>query len=78
MKSYLQTIKDYAAERNVELQELFRFADIAVSTYHRTMKGETELKYKTAKRIYDSIDEKIKKDKHIERARRMREAEKGR
>ena len=78
MKSYLQTIKEYAAERNVELQELFRFADIAVSTYHRTMKGETELKYKTAKRIYDSIDEKIKRDKHRERARRMREAEKGR
>jgi predicted transcriptional regulator len=75
MKSYLQMIKDYAAERNVELQELFRFADVAVSTYHRTIKGETELKYQTAKHLYDSIDEKIKRDKHRERVKRLRENE---
>ena len=75
MKSYLETIKDYAAERNVELKELFRFADIAVSTYHRTIKGETELKYATALRLYLAVDEKIKRDKHRERVRLLRENE---
>jgi hypothetical protein len=46
-----------------------------VSTYHRTIKGETELKYQTAKHLYDSIDEKIKRDKHRERVKRLRENE---
>ena len=53
MKSYLDTITEHAAIRNVELKEAFRVADIPTSTYYRTINNAT--------------DEKIKRDKYLER-----------
>ena len=67
MKSYLDIITEYAASRNVELKEAFRVADIPTSTYYRTINNATELRYETALKIFKAIDEKIKRDKYLER-----------
>ena len=67
MKSYLDTITEYAASRNVELKEAFRVADIPTSTYYRTINNATELRYETALKIFKAVDEKIKRYKYLER-----------
>ena len=67
MKSYLDTIIEHAAARNVELKEAFRVADIPTSTYYRTINNATELRYETALKIFKAVDEKIKRDKYLER-----------
>jgi len=67
MKSYLDTIIEHAASRNVELKEAFRVADIPTSTYYRTINNATELRYETALKIFKAVDEKIKRDKYLER-----------
>ena len=67
MKSYLNTIIEHAAFRNVELKEAFRVADIPTSTYYRTINNVTELRYETALKIFNAVDEKIKRDKYLER-----------
>ena len=53
--------------RNVELKEAFRVADIPTSTYYRTINNATELRYETALKIFKAVDEKIKRDKYLER-----------
>ena len=67
MKSYLDTIKEHAASRNVEVKEAFRVADLPTSTYYRTINNTTELRYETALKIFNAVDEKLKRDKHRER-----------
>jgi len=71
MKSYLETITEHAASRNLELKELFRVADLPTSTYYRTINGTSELRYDTAKKLYDAVDEYVKRKKHNERIERM-------
>jgi predicted transcriptional regulator len=67
MKSYLDTIKEHAASRNVDVKEAFRVADLPTSTYYRTINNTTELRYETALKIFNAVDEKLKRDKHRER-----------
>ena len=71
MKSYLETIKDHAASRNLELKELFRVADLPTSTYYRTINETSELRYETAKKLYDAVDEHVKRRKYKERLERL-------
>ena len=71
MKSYLETITEHAASRNLELKELFRVADLPTSTYYRTINGTSELRYDTAKKLYDAVDEHVKRRKYKERLERM-------
>jgi predicted transcriptional regulator len=75
MKSYLETIINKTESKGIKLKDAFTFVNIADSTYYRTINGVTELRYETAKKIFDGIDEKIKRDKHVERTKRMREAD---
>jgi predicted transcriptional regulator len=56
MKSYLKYIKDTAAGRDVSLLKAFKEADIPTSTYYRTIKGETELRYDTAVKVFHAIE----------------------
>lgn len=67
MKSYLDTIIEHAASRNVKVKEAFRVADLPTSTYYRTINNTTELRYETALKIFNAVDEKLKRDKHRER-----------
>lgn len=71
MKSYLDTITEHAASRNITLKELFRVADLPTSTYYRTINKTSELRYDTAKKLYDAVDEKVRRDKYKERIERM-------
>ena len=56
MKSYLKTIQDEAAEANVPLLKAFKQAEIPTSTYYRTVKGDTEIRYETALRVHHAIE----------------------
>ena len=56
MKSYLQTIKDEAAEANVPLLKAFKQAEIKTSTYYRTVNGDSEIRYETALRVHHAIE----------------------
>jgi predicted transcriptional regulator len=56
MKSYLQTIKDEAAEANVPLLKAFKQAEIQTSTYYRTVNGDSEIRYETALRVHHAIE----------------------
>ena len=75
MKSYLDIIKDKSEGKGIALKDAFTFVNIADSTYYRTINGTTELRFETAKKIFDGIDEKVKRNKHSERIKRLREAE---
>ena len=57
MKSYLQIIKEQAAEANVPLLKAFSRANIPTSTYYRTINEETEVRYNTALRVSYAIDQ---------------------
>tara|TARA_R110002153_G_scaffold57854_1_gene158906 strand:- start:546 stop:830 length:285 start_codon:yes stop_codon:yes gene_type:complete len=56
MKSYLKTIQDEAAAANVPLLKAFKQAEIPTSTYYRTVKGDTEIRYETALRVHHAIE----------------------
>ena len=56
MKSYLKHIEDTAAGHDVSLLKAFKEADIPTSTYYRTIKGETELRYDTAVKVINAIE----------------------
>ena len=71
MKSYLKTITEHAASQKIELKELFRVADLPTSTYYRTINGTSELRYETAKKLYDAVEEYVKRRKYKERIERM-------
>lgn len=56
MKSYLDTLKERAEDLDVPLLAAFKKCGMPTSTYYRTINGETEPKYKTAKRILYGIE----------------------
>ena len=57
MKAYLDIIKTKADELDVSLLKGFKKADIPTSTYYRTINGDTELRYETALRVFNAIEE---------------------
>jgi predicted transcriptional regulator len=73
MKAYLDTIQDRAKERDVHLALAFRHAGIPSSTYYRTINGTTELRYETALRVIDAIDELHSIQQAREHTKRLRE-----
>lgn len=55
MKSYLEYLEDEAEDRDVELLQAFRIADVPTSTYYRNINGKTELRYSTAVKVLEAI-----------------------
>jgi len=57
MKSYLQTVIDCSTEYSIPLSKAFQRAQIPTSTYYRTINGATELRYETAAKVFNAIEE---------------------
>ena len=57
MKSYLQMLLDQAKSANVPLLRAFSRAMIPTSTYYRTIKGTTEIRYDTALKVHHAIEQ---------------------
>jgi predicted transcriptional regulator len=76
MKSYLQYLQDRAGEINVPLLKCFKRADIPTSTYYRTINGDTELRYDTAVKVINVIEELDAIQQASEHTKRLREANK--
>ena len=65
MKAYLETVQEKASENGIDLLEAFKIAEIPTSTYYRTINGETEMRFDTACKVLDAIDEQIKRDARV-------------
>lgn len=57
MKSYLQLISDKAWKANIKLEDAFDKAGASSTTYWRTINERTELKYDTALKVFNAIEE---------------------
>jgi predicted transcriptional regulator len=73
MKAYLDTIKDKADEVGVHLFTAFQQANIPSSTYYRTINQQTELRYETAIKVLDAIEELHAIQQAREHTQRLRE-----
>lgn len=76
MKSYLNYLQDRAKEADVSLLKCFKRAEIPTSTYYRTINGNTELRYDTAVKVINVIEELDSIQKASEHTKRLREANK--
>ena len=56
MHSYLETLEEISAETGVPLLKAFKFADVPTSTFYRTVNGNTELRFETAKKVMKAIE----------------------
>ena len=57
MKSYLNALKERAEECNVSLLRAFQKAEIPTSTYYRTVQNKTELRFDTAAKVMNAVEE---------------------
>jgi predicted transcriptional regulator len=57
MKSYLDILKELAKAHQVPLITAFKNASLPTSTYYRTIQAKTELRYATAKKVKEAIEE---------------------
>ena len=57
MKSYLRYLQDRADETNISLLISFKRASVPTSTYYRSINGDTELRYDTAVKVINAIEE---------------------
>tara|TARA_R110002020_G_scaffold131030_2_gene293002 strand:- start:668 stop:952 length:285 start_codon:yes stop_codon:yes gene_type:complete len=76
MKSYLNYLQDRAEEIDVSLLKCFKRAEIPTSTYYRTVNGNTELRYDTAVKVINVIEELNSIQKASEHTKGLREANK--
>ena len=76
MKSYLNYLQDRAEEIDVSLLKCFKRAEIPTSTYYRTVNGNTELRYDTAVKVVNVIEELNSIQKASEHTKGLREANK--
>lgn len=76
MKSYLNYLQDRAEEIDVSLLKCFKRAEIPTSTYYRTVNGNTELRYDTAVKVINVIEEFNSIQKASEHTKGLREANK--
>ena len=74
MKAYLDTIKQTSDELDVRLLKAFKHAGIPTSTYYRAINGETELRYETAVKVFNAINELHSIQQAREHSQRLREA----
>jgi len=61
MKSYMEQLQNISQELGIELLDGFRCAGIPTSTYYRSVNGTTDLRYDTAFKISEALDEEYKK-----------------
>ena len=73
MKSYLQLVSDKAYKTNIKLEDAFDKAGASHTTYWRTKNNKTELKYDTALRIFNAIEELYQIQQGSEYSKRLRE-----
>lgn len=66
LKSYLEILQEKSESLGVSLFDAFKWKDIADSTYYRTIKGDTELRYETARVVNKSLEELHALRKHRE------------
>jgi len=75
MKSYLQLVSDKAYKANIKLEDAFDKAGASHTTYWRTKNNKTELKYDTALRIFNAIEELYQIQQGREYSQRLRETD---
>ena len=75
MKSYLQLVSDKAYKANIKLEDAFDKAGASHTTYWRTKNNKTELKYDTALRIFNAIEELYQIQQGREYSKRLRETD---
>ena len=56
MKNYLDTLKAKAEAHDVSLLESFKLANVPTSTYYRAVNGKTDLRYDTAIKVNQAIE----------------------
>lgn len=56
MKNYLDTLKAKAEAHQVSLLESFKLANVPTSTYYRAVNGKTDLRYDTAIKVNQAIE----------------------
>jgi predicted transcriptional regulator len=66
LQSYLEILQAKSEELGVSLFDAFKWKDISDSTYYRTMKGDTELRYETARTVNHALHELYALRKHRE------------
>ena len=74
MKAYLETVQDKARENGIDLLEAFKIAEIPTSTYYRTINGVTEMRFDTACKVLDAIDEQHRRDEAAKRTKQLRDS----
>ena len=73
MKSYLQLVSDKAYKANIKLEDAFDKAGASQTTYWRTKNNRNELKYDTALRVFNAIEELYQIQQGSEYSQRLRE-----
>ena len=73
MKSYLQLVSDKAVKADVKLEDAFDKAGASNTTYWRTKNNRTEMKYDTALRLFNEIEELYQIQQGREYSQRLRE-----
>jgi predicted transcriptional regulator len=63
MKSYMTTLKNRAKRHRIPLKDAFLEAGVRDSTYYRAKQGK-ELRYETAKLVFDYITNASQKQTH--------------
>ena len=67
MKSYMTTLRNRARRHRIPLKDAFLKAGVQDSTYYRANQGR-ELRYETAKLVFDYITDASKKQTHKKEA----------
>jgi hypothetical protein len=74
MKSYLQLVTDKAWKANIKLEDAFDKAGASYTTYWRAKSKRTELKYDTALKVFNAIEELYQIQQAREYSQGLREA----
>ena len=75
MKSYLQLVSDKAYKANIKLEDAFDKAGASSTTYWRAKNNKTELKYDTALRVFNAIEELYQIQQSREYTTRLRQTD---
>jgi predicted transcriptional regulator len=74
MKSYLQLLEEMSAETGIPLLKAFKAASVPTSTYYRTIKGVTELRFGTARKAMKALEKLHALQQAREYTRQLRES----
>lgn len=74
MKSYMQTLEEAVETHGVPLLRAFKSAGIPTSTYYRTINGNTELRYETARKVMKAIEKLYALEKAREHTEQLRKS----